>query len=116
VTLGNFSSLVRELTRLYGGKRIWITEYGYQTNPPDRTFGVTLAQQASYLTQAYAIARANPRVDMMLWFLLRDEPNLNGWQSGLVTTGGRRKPSYNAFLRVPRTGRLPTLPAAGVGS
>ena len=64
------------MTRLYGNKRIWITEYGYQTNPPDRIFGVSLANQAKYLTQAYGIAKRNPRIDMFLWFLLRDERRL----------------------------------------
>jgi hypothetical protein len=97
VTLGNFEVLVRELTRLYGNKRIWITEYGYQTNPPDRIFGVTYAQQAAYLRQAYLYARFHPRIDLFLWFLMRDEPNLSGWQSGLLTVTGRRKPAFNAF-------------------
>jgi hypothetical protein len=49
VTLGNIDDLVRELTRLYGPKRIWLTEYGYQTNPPDRVFGVSWATQARYV-------------------------------------------------------------------
>ena len=97
VTFGNLSDLIRELTRLYGPKRVWITEYGYQTNPPDRLFGVSYARQAAYLKQSFAIARANPRIDMMLWFLLRDEPGAGGWQSGLMTLGGKRKPSFAAF-------------------
>ena len=100
VTLGNLAVLVAELDKLYGKKvRIWITEYGYQTNPPDRTFGVTWAKQAAYLTQAVAVARANPRVDMFLWFLLKDEDRIGGWQSGLITYEGVRKPSFNAFRR-----------------
>jgi hypothetical protein len=33
------------VTRLYGNKRIWITEYGYQTNPPDEFFGVSWASR-----------------------------------------------------------------------
>ena len=37
VTLGNFEMLTKELQRLYGNMRIWVTEYGYQTNPPDKT-------------------------------------------------------------------------------
>jgi hypothetical protein len=97
VTLGNFSDLIREVTRLYGNKRIWITEYGYQTNPPDSLFGVSWAKQAAYLTQAFGIARKNPRIDMMLWFLLKDEPTIGGWQSGLETFSGRHKPSFAAF-------------------
>ena len=101
VTLGNLNVLISELTRLYGPKRLWITEYGYQTDPPDQLFGVTWAKQATYLTQAFAIARRNPRVDMMLWYLLQDEPILSGWQSGLRTTTGQLKPAFTAFEKLP---------------
>ena len=97
VILGNLGDLTKELTRLYGQKRIWITEYGYQTRPPDRTFGVAWKTQAKYLAQAYSIARKNPRVDMMIWFLVKDESRLAGWQSGFFTTAGKRKPAYTAF-------------------
>jgi hypothetical protein len=102
VTLGNINTLVTELNKLYGrGMRLWVTEYGYQTRP-ERLYAVTLAQQARYLTQAYSIARRHPRIDMMVWFMLRDDRNLGlGWQSGLFTASGARKPAYNAFLRVP---------------
>jgi hypothetical protein len=101
VTLANLSDLTKLLGRYYGNKKLWITEYGYQTRPPDRAFGVTWIQQAKYLTQAYKLARKNPRVTMMLWFLLRDEGRLGGWQSGLFTVGGKKKPAYNAFRRLP---------------
>jgi hypothetical protein len=97
VTLGNIGDLIKTVTQLYGNKRIWITEYGYQTNPPDPIVGVSYAKQAAYLTQAFNIARKNPRIDLMLWFLLKDEPTLGGWQSGLVTFGGVKKPAYLAF-------------------
>jgi len=100
ITLANIDVLIREVTRRWGRKPIWITEYGYQTKPPDRTFGVSLTQQARYLTQAFAIARRHPRIDMMLWFLLRDERRLAGWQSGLYTASGRKKPAFVAFQRV----------------
>ena len=102
VQLGNINDLVKELTRLYGRKRIWITEYGYQTRPPDRFFGVSYAKQASYLKQSFALARKHPRIDMMLWFLLRDQRAIGGWQSGLTTVGGKRKPAFRAFQRLPR--------------
>jgi Glycosyl hydrolase catalytic core len=100
VTLGNIDVLVREVTRLFGRKRIWITEYGYQTNPPDRIFGVSYARQARHLEQAYRIARRHPRIDLLLWFLLRDEPRLAGWQSGLITARGQRKPAFAVFQRL----------------
>jgi hypothetical protein len=102
ITLGNINLLIREVTRLYGSKRIWVTEYGYQTNPPDRIFGVSWANQAKYLTQAYGIVRRNPRIDMFLWFLLRDERRLvdEGWQSGLLSASGTRKPAFAAFQKL----------------
>ena len=102
VTMANIGTLIGELTRLFGNKRVWITEYGYQTNPPDRAFGVSYAKQAAYMKQAFAIGRKNPRIDMMLWFLLRDEPSLGGWQSGLLTRTGAKKPAFNVFRALPR--------------
>jgi len=101
VTLANIGDLTKLLTKLYGNKKLWITEYGYQTRPPDKAFGVTWIKQAQYLTKAYAIARKNPRITMMLWFLLRDEGRLGGWQSGLFTAAGKRKPAYFAFRALP---------------
>ena len=101
VTLANIDVLIKLLTHLYGNKKLWITEYGYQTRPPDPHFGVSWAKQARYLTQAYSIARRNPRITLMTWFLLRDEKRLAGWQSGLETYGGKKKPAYYAFRRLP---------------
>jgi hypothetical protein len=100
ITFGNIGVLIKELTRLYGAKRVWITEYGYQTNPPDKLFGVSWAKQAAYMKQAYALARKNPRIDMLLWFLLRDDTARGGWQSGLITATGRKKPSFVQFQRI----------------
>ncbi|HZC29580.1 MAG TPA: glycosyl hydrolase [Gaiellaceae bacterium] len=102
VELGNLRTLIAQSNRLFGRKPIWITEYGYQTRPPDRIFGVSYGQQARYLTEAYAIARHTPQVQMMIWFMLRDDTNLNiGWQSGLLTASGKKKPAFNAFRRLP---------------
>jgi hypothetical protein len=33
----------------------------------------------------------------VIWFLVRDEPRLAGWQSGLFTTTGVPKPARAAF-------------------
>jgi Glycosyl hydrolase catalytic core len=101
VTLGNIDTMIKELTRLWGRKPVWLTEYAYQTNPPDKLFGVSYSQQARYLKQAFAIARKNPRIDMMLWFQIKDDTSLAGWQSGLMTARGKRKPAFTAFQRLP---------------
>jgi len=101
VTLGNINTLIALVNKLWGKKRIWITEYGWQT-PPDRLFGVSFARQAAYVRQSYAIARANPRIDTFVWFMLRDDTNIGlGWQSGFLTASGKRKPSFSVFARLP---------------
>jgi hypothetical protein len=102
ITLANINVLLASISRLYGPRHLWITEYGYQTKPPDQVFGVSWSNQARYLTEAFAIARKNPRIDMMIWFLLKDQPDLSGWQSGLMTVDGRLKPSFAAYERVPK--------------
>ena len=66
---------------------------------PTRSSASRGADQARYLTQAFAIARKNPRIDLMLWFLVRDEPNLAGWQSGLMTRRRREEAGLQAFQR-----------------
>jgi hypothetical protein len=101
ITLANINVLIAVVHRLYGRRPLWITEYGYQTDPPDGQFGVSWTKQARYLTQAFAVARRNPSITLMLWFLVRDEPELSGWQSGLITASGRKKPSFNAFRHLP---------------
>jgi hypothetical protein len=103
VQLGNINVLLAQVTKFWGPKHLWITEYAYQTTPQDKVFGVTWAKQAAYLTQAFSIARKNPRIDMMLWFMLKDDTNISlGWQSGLMTASGAHKPSFNAFRNLPR--------------
>jgi len=103
IQLGNLSTLTSAISKYYGPKHLWITEYGYQTNPPDKSiFGIPWNTQAKYMAQAYALARKNSRIDMMLWFMVRDEPNLGGWQSGLETVQNKRKPSWKTFVTLPR--------------
>jgi hypothetical protein len=103
IQLGNINLLINEVRRYYGPKNLWITEYGYETNPPDHTLmGTSWVKQAQYMRQAYAIARANPRIAMMLWFLVRDQPQIGGWQSGLATVAGAQKPAWNVFKSLPR--------------
>jgi hypothetical protein len=98
VTLANLDVLTRRVTTLYGkGIRIWVTEYGYQTNPPDALFGVSWARQARFMREAYLRLRRDARVDMFIWFLLRDETRVGGWESGLFTADWRPKTARTTF-------------------
>ncbi len=53
--------------------------------------------QATQLTDALTIAYCQPGVGAFFNFEIADEPNLDGWQSGLLWADGTPKPSYDAF-------------------
>ncbi|HUF02491.1 MAG TPA: hypothetical protein VMN35_08720 [Gaiellaceae bacterium] len=102
LTMADLERLRAEVRRSLGPKRIWLTEYGYQTNPPDLLLGVPPATQAQHLASASRRAYLAPDVDLLVFFLVRDDTASDGWQSGLYTASGARKPAYTAF-RLPFT-------------
>ncbi len=55
--------------------------------------------QATQLANALRLAYCQPYVDAFFNFLLTDERRLSGWQSGLLWSNWRPKPSYSAFKR-----------------
>jgi hypothetical protein len=114
VPLANLGRLEHALDRAYaayGVRRhipIYLTEYGYQTNPPDPYEIVTPAQQARYLNEADYMAWRDPRVRSVAQFLLRDSlPNpafpssnpdhWNTFQTGLEFSDGRPKPALASY-------------------
>ena len=81
---------------------IWLDEYAYQTNPPDRERGVSPGRQDRYLQQSAYMAWRDPRVRMIGQYAWRDEPvgggrSYTGWQSGLFFADGRPKPALANF-------------------
>ena len=106
ITMATLERLLRETRAAFGPRtRVWLTELGYQTNPPDRVLGVSWARQARFVAEAQRRAYVASRVDLLVQYLVRDEPRLDAWQSGLETVAGRAKPALAAF----------SLPLAQVG-
>jgi len=97
ITMATINKLVTLVARNFPRARIWLTEYGYQSNPPDRLLGVSTALQARYISEGAYAAYRTPRVDLLIHFLYRDEPEIARFQSGLVTIGNAKKPAYAAF-------------------
>ncbi len=110
VRLADLDRLRALLDELYDAGRleedlpIYLTEYGYQTNPPDPTWDVTPEQQARWLAEAEEIARAEPTVRSVAHFLHRDLPKREGennpwgdFQTGLLFEDGMPKPSHAAI-------------------
>jgi hypothetical protein len=97
--LGRLSALLDHAAH-YGIIRrrapIYVTEFGYQTHPPD-AFGVTLAQQAEYLNYADYIAYRNPRIASVAQYELRDDRARSGFNTGLRFSDGRPKPALAAY-------------------
>lgn len=114
ITLATLDRLLAETRAAFGPRtRVWLTELGYQTNPPDRILGFSLAQQARYVAEAQRRAYAASRVDLLVQYLVRDEPRLAAWQSGLETVRGTAKPALLSFslplVQVRRSGAATTV-------
>jgi hypothetical protein len=109
ITMATLERLQREVSRAFGPlKRIWLTEYGYQTSPPDRALGVSKTLQARYVSEAAYRAFAARNVDMLIQYLYKDEPEIGRWQSGYIAAGGSIKLSY-------RAAQLPLVQVSRVG-
>lgn len=89
---------------------IWLTEYGYQTDPPDPFVGWPWKTQARFLAQAEWMAYRDPRVRSTTQFLLYDDAPLEEFptndprhwgtfQTGLRAVDGTKKTSYRAYQR-----------------
>jgi hypothetical protein len=112
VTIGVLSRLSSALDRaaaahaIPGRIPIYLTEFGIQSRP--NFSGVSLSKQAEYDAISERIAWSNPRVAAFSQYLLRDDPlggppgsgvhgGAIGFQTGLETVGGARKPLYAGF-------------------
>jgi hypothetical protein len=82
-------------------RRLYLTEYGYETDPPDPGAPFDPRRAARMWAWAEAIAATQPQVRMFAQFLVRDLPGdsggqrvgaLSDWQSGLLFASGARKP------------------------
>jgi hypothetical protein len=78
---------------------LYNTEFGYQTNPPEkiaRAINPTLA--AYYMNWAEYISWSDPRVASWDQYLLTDPPQPSNFDTGLLFTDGTPKgPMYDAF-------------------
>jgi hypothetical protein len=124
ITLYNLGLLERELNTVFsldgkgrrGGVPIYLTEYGYKSNPPNPYIHTSLTQQATWLNQGEYMSWQYPYVRSLAQFELVDAPpdtsspkgSREYWstfQSGLIMLNGTEKPSYDAYrlpIWVPR--------------
>jgi hypothetical protein len=97
ITMATLPKLLILVRRYFGPKPVWLTEYGYQTNPPDTFLGVAPKRQATMLSLAAMRAWRLARVTMLIQYLYRDETQLSRFQTGLIYADNRPKPSLQGF-------------------
>lgn len=114
--LPRFDGALNRIFALYGSPRaggvpLYLTEYGYKSNPPNPYVKITEAEQATYINEGEYMAWRLPYVRALGQFELidsapdADEPvgSAAYWgtfQTGLETADGGAKPSYYAY-RIP---------------
>jgi hypothetical protein len=111
VTIGVLARLTTALDRagragaLPRRTDVYITEFGVQSEP-DPLAGVSFLRQNEYRAIAERLAFDNPRVRSFSQYLLTDDQPVAGapriarypgFESGLRTSEGRAKPSFNGF-------------------
>lgn len=80
-------------------KPLWVTEFGYDSNPPNPTAGtVSTATQARWLEQGFYVFW-HEGASVAMWYLVRDQtpPYDVNYFSGVFFRNGRPKPSYTAY-------------------
>ena len=114
VPLADLSRLERGLDAIFTAYGVpsrlplWLTEYGYETDPPNPFRGVSPATQALYLDEAQYMAFRDPRVRGLSQFLLFDalpdaayRPGTprywSTFQTGLMYADGTLKPSFGSY-------------------
>ena len=116
VAFNNLDRYNRDLRRWFGLKskpRIWITEYGFFSNPPNTSKnGVAVDRHAAFLKQAVKKAKKKGYVDMFIWFIFVDDsgaPNPVVWEAsgGVYDKNNIPKPAFAAYQKVASTIKRP---------
>jgi hypothetical protein len=111
VDFNDLDWLARQLDRYWPRRRLqlFVEEFGWNTEHEARgwLYVVSREKQAADLPKAFSIAARFPRINTMCWYQLYDAPPLRdgsrwlNWTSGLRTSDGTKKPSWEAFAGVP---------------
>jgi hypothetical protein len=103
ITMATLPRLLGHVRQAFGTRtRIWLTEYGYQTNPPDRHLGVSYRAQARYLSEAALRTYQAPRVDVLIHYLVG--AGAAGRQGQVPAAPLRRRPLGAVGQRPPHDG------------
>ena len=109
--IAELSRVTSVLDRLYSRKRIatrkmpiWISEFGFQTDPPDRFAGASIKRVPGFMGHAEWLAFRNGRVASYSQYPVVDDAwkpgSYGGFQSGIrEQDGSEKRYVYDAFQR-----------------
>ena len=83
--------------RIPRGRGIYVTEFGFQSSPPDRLVNISLERHAASINEAERLFFADSRVKAFAQYELFDTPDHREFNTGLRLRSGRRKPAWGAF-------------------
>jgi hypothetical protein len=103
--LGKYLDLAARARRVPRKLPIYNTEFGLQSNPPDRFVSTSPVRQAQLINEKEEYSYRYGRLKSYSQYLLFDDPprkgsksiKWSGFQTGLRFHGKRKKPAYNAF-------------------
>jgi hypothetical protein len=79
-------------------KQLWVTEFSYDSNPPNPT-AISTATQARWLEESFYVFWKEG-VNTVVWYLLRDQAGTayaTSYFSGVYFYNGTPKPSFEAY-------------------
>ena len=83
--------------RIPRGRGIYVTEFGFQSSPPDRLVRINLPRHAASINEAERLFFSDRRVKAVSQYELFDTPDHREFNTGLRLRSGRKKPSWGAF-------------------
>lgn len=107
-TINYMPRLARVLDQAYKAKRlanrglrIYNSEFGFQSNPPDRSAGVPISRIPTYLNYAEYLGWVDRRVASYSQYQILDDVELAAFQTGLRFADGKLKPRIPAAYATP---------------
>ena len=81
-----------------GARGVYITEFGFQSNPPDKSPGApSLTNQARYINESDRLFYGDSRVKWVSQYEFTDVRDVTQFNTGLRLFSGKLKPSYGAY-------------------
>jgi hypothetical protein len=83
--------------RIRGHLPVYDTEFGYQSNPPERNVSTTPSRQAQLINEKEEVHYRSGRLKSYSQYLMFDDRALSSFQTGIRFRSGKAKPAYAAY-------------------